>query len=81
MGFGVFQAALQRGKAVVVAPLYNGLVVCVPIVMGSVALHESLPRSAALGGLRIAAFALIVLGAIFLSSRTTAAGFVPREKA
>ncbi len=71
-GFAVFQAGLQRGKAVVVAPLYNGLVVCVPIVMGSVALDESLPRSAALAALRVAAFALIVLGAVFLSSRTAA---------
>lgn len=69
-GFAVFQAGLQRGKAVVVAPLYNGLVVCVPIVMGSVALYEKLPASVALGILRIAAFALIVLGAVFLSSRT-----------
>ncbi len=69
-GFAVFQAGLQRGKAVLVAPLYNGLVVCVPIIMGTVALYEGLPRNAALGALRIAAFSLIVLGAVFLSSRT-----------
>lgn len=80
LGFGLFQAALQRGKAVVVAPLYNGLVVCVPIVMGSVALNESLPRSPALSALRIAAFALIVLGAVFLSGKTAGAGLTFREK-
>ncbi len=69
-GFAIFQAGLQRGKAVVVAPLYNGLVVCVPIIMGTVALGEHLPHHAVLAALRIAAFALIVLGAVFLSSRT-----------
>jgi drug/metabolite transporter (DMT)-like permease len=80
LGFAVFQAGLQRGRAVVVAPLYNGLVVCVPIIIGPVALNESLPANAALAALRIAAFALIVFGAVFLSSRTTAAGLMPREK-
>ncbi len=80
LGFGVFQAALQRGKAVVAAPLYNGLVVCVPIIMGSVALNEGLPRNPALGVLRIAAFSLIVLGAVFLSSRPTTAELALPEK-
>ncbi|MHB8896938.1 MAG: hypothetical protein ACYC99_17435, partial [Candidatus Geothermincolia bacterium] len=66
-GFLVFQAGLQRGKAVVVAPIYNGLVMCVPVVVGMVALNESLPKSALLTAIRIAAFALIISGTIILS--------------
>ena len=66
-GFLVFQAGLQRGKAVVVAPIYNGLVMCVPVVVGMVALEESLPDSSLLAALRIAAFALIISGTIVLS--------------
>jgi drug/metabolite transporter (DMT)-like permease len=70
LGFAVFQAGLQRGRAVVVAPIYNALVVCVPIVVGTVALDEHLPESQILAALRIAAFALIVAGTIVLSGRT-----------
>jgi drug/metabolite transporter (DMT)-like permease len=66
-GFLIFQAGLQRGKAVVVAPIYNGLVMCVPVVVGMVALNESLPRSALLTACRIVSFALIIAGTIILS--------------
>jgi drug/metabolite transporter (DMT)-like permease len=71
LGFVVFQAGLQRGRAVVVAPIYNALVVCVPIVMGTIALGEHLPESLALSAMRIVAFVLIVFGSIVLSRRTT----------
>ena len=71
-GFLVFQAGLQRGKAVVVAPIYNSLVMCVPVVVGMVALNETLPDSAFLAALRIAAFALIIVGTIVLSSGAAA---------
>jgi len=70
LGFFIFQAGLQRGNAVVVAPIYNGLVVCVPIIVGTIALNEHLPKSPVLTALRVAAFALIVFGAIVLSRRT-----------
>jgi uncharacterized membrane protein len=70
LGFTVFQAGLQRGDAVVVAPVYNALTVCVPIVMGTLALNEALPSNPALFALRIAAFILIVGGTVFLSRRT-----------
>jgi len=80
LGFALFQAGLQRGRAVVVAPIYNALVVCVPIVVGTFALNERLPRSPLLTALRIAAFALIVVGTIVLSRRTSAEGPVFREE-
>jgi uncharacterized membrane protein len=70
VGFGIFQAGLQRGRAVVVAPIYNGMMLCVPIVVGTVALNEHLPASAALTALRLAAFILIAGGAIVLSRST-----------
>jgi drug/metabolite transporter (DMT)-like permease len=72
LGFALFQSGLQRGRAVVVAPIYNGLVLCVPVVLGMIALNESLPNSPALTALRIAAFALIACGAVVLSRRTAA---------
>jgi drug/metabolite transporter (DMT)-like permease len=72
LGFALFQAGLQRGRAVVVAPVYNALVVSVPIVVGTVALNESLPESELLTALRVAAFVLIVVGTIVLSRRTAA---------
>jgi drug/metabolite transporter (DMT)-like permease len=71
LGFGVFQAGLQRGKAVVVAPIYNGLVMCVPIVVGMTALNEPLPANAALTALRLTSFVLIGCATVVLS-RTTA---------
>jgi drug/metabolite transporter (DMT)-like permease len=70
LGFFIFQAGLQRGRAVVVAPIYNGLVVCVPIIVGTIALNERFPESPVLFGLRVAAFALIAFGAVVLSRRT-----------
>lgn len=70
LGFFTFQAGLQRGKAVMLAPVYNGLVVCVPIVVGTIALNEHLPGSPVLIAMRVAAFVLIVGGSVVLSRRT-----------
>ncbi len=70
VGFGLFQAGLQRGRAVVVAPIYNAMMLCVPIVVGTIALNEHLPVNAALIVLRLAAFILIAGGAIVLSRST-----------
>jgi drug/metabolite transporter (DMT)-like permease len=72
VGFGLFQAGLQRGGAVVIAPIYNGMMLCVPIVVGTVALNEHLPANAALTVLRLAAFIFIAVGAIVLSRSTAA---------
>lgn len=80
LGFGIFQTALQRGRAVVVAPIYNGIVVCVPIVVGTIALNEHLPENPALTVMRVAAFALIAIGAIVLSRRTPLEGPASQEK-
>jgi drug/metabolite transporter (DMT)-like permease len=77
-GFGLFQAGLQRGRAVVIAPIYNGMMLCVPIVVGTVALNEHLPESAVLTALRLAAFIFIAGGAIVLSRST--AGEKPVQK-
>jgi uncharacterized membrane protein len=74
LGFILFQTSLQRGKAVVEAPIYNGLVMCVPIVVGTIALNERLPSSPFLFALRVAAFAFIIIGAVILSRRTEAEG-------
>ncbi len=68
-GFIMLQAALQRGLATIVAPVYNGLMELVPIVMGMVVLNERLPSSIALSIARIAAFILIVAGAVILAQR------------
>lgn len=70
LGFFLFQAGLQRGKAVMLAPIYNGLVVCVPIIVGTIALNEHFPRSPVLIALRVAAFVLIAGGSVVLSRRT-----------
>lgn len=79
LGFLVFQSGLQRGQAVVVAPIYNGLIACVPIVVGTVSLNEHFPMSPVLTALRITAFVLIVVGSIVLSRRTAEELPAPRE--
>lgn len=70
LGFAVFQAGLQRGRAVIVAPLYNSLVLVVPVVVGVIALNERLPQSSLLAALRLTAFILIGIGAVVLSLKT-----------
>ncbi len=71
-GFITLQAALQKGMAAVVAPIYNGIMELVPILLGMLVLNEKLPRSALLTALRITAFALIITGAVILSARAEA---------
>jgi uncharacterized membrane protein len=70
VGFLVFQTGLQRGRAVVVAPIYNALVMCVPVVVGMLALEENLPDSPVLSAFRISAFVLIIAGTVILSRGT-----------
>ena len=56
------------------APVYNGIMELVPIVVGIVALNESFPKvngktDIFLTTLRILAFALILVGTLMLASR------------
>jgi uncharacterized membrane protein len=70
--FILLQAALQKGMAIVVAPIYNGLMEFVPIMVGMLALGEALPQSPYLKFLRILAFVLIITGTVILSQRAEA---------
>jgi drug/metabolite transporter (DMT)-like permease len=77
--FIILQAGLQRGKAIVVAPVYNGIMELVPIVVGIIALNESLPKvngktDIFLSAIRILAFALILVGTVLLASRAELTG-------
>jgi drug/metabolite transporter (DMT)-like permease len=74
LAFIILQAGLQRGKAIVVAPVYNGIMELVPIVVGIVALNEGFPKvngetDLMLSAMRILAFALILVGTLMLASR------------
>lgn len=70
--FVLLQAALQKGMAIVVAPIYNGLMEFVPIVVGTLALNEAFPASNILKVARILAFVLILTGTVILSQRAEA---------
>lgn len=70
--FILLQAALQKGMAIVVAPIYNGLMEFVPIVVGMLALNEAFPASNLLKVVRIMAFVLILTGTVILSQRAEA---------
>lgn len=70
--FILLQAALQKGMAIIVAPIYNGLMELVPIVVGMMALNESFPASPILKVVRILAFVLILTGTVILSQRAEA---------
>jgi drug/metabolite transporter (DMT)-like permease len=77
--FIILQAALQRGKAIIVAPVYNGIMELVPIVVGMVALHDSFPKvngqtDILLSAVRILAFGLILAGTVMLASREELSG-------
>lgn len=72
-GFIILQAALQRGMAVIVAPVYNGLMEFVPIVVGMIALNEKLPENNILKAIRLLAFAIILACTVILSRRAEVA--------
>ncbi len=65
--FFLNQVSLQRGKAIIVVPILNGLSNLIPIFMGIVALGEGFPRSGLLILMRLGSFLLIIGGAILLS--------------
>jgi len=72
IAFVLLQAALQKGMAIIVAPVYNGLMELVPIVIGTMALNEVFPQSNILKAARVLAFALIMAGTVILSQRAEA---------
>ena len=69
IAFVLLQAALQQGMAIIVAPIYNGLMELVPILIGTLALGEVFPASDLLKAVRVVAFALILTGTVILSMR------------
>lgn len=72
--FIILQAALQKGMAIVVAPIMASLSALVPIFMGMLALHEKMPENAALAAVRFAGFALAITSTVILSRRAEKAG-------
>jgi len=75
LGTALLQVGYQKGGALTVAGLATLLTNALPIAAGTVVLGEPVP-SGAYGGLRIAAFAAVVAGAILLArpGRGRAAG-------
>lgn len=69
-GLVIYQAALQRGMAVIVVPVQAGIAQMIPIAMGMAVLGESFPESDALTAFRIAGFALILVGTVILAQRS-----------
>lgn len=69
-GFGtlVLQAGFQRGSALTTAGIATLLTSALPIVAGMTIFGEPLPNGW-LGAIRIAAFATVVVGAVFLGER------------
>ncbi len=64
-GTGVLQGGFQRGEALVTAGIATLLTNALPIVAGMTIFGEPLPTGW-LGAVRIAAFALVVAGAVLL---------------
>ncbi len=68
--FIIWQAALQRGLAVIVVPIQAGIAQLVPILLGMVILYEKLPKNVTLAAMRILGFVLVLAGTIILSRRS-----------
>jgi mannitol-specific phosphotransferase system IIBC component len=66
LGTWLLQLGYQRGAALTVAGLATLLTNAVPIAAGTIVLGEPVP-SGVYGALRIAAFAAVTIGAIFLA--------------
>ncbi len=71
--FIILQAALQKGMAMIVAPIYNGIMEFVPIVLGMIVLNEGFPQNPVLRVFRVLAFVLILAGTVILSQRAEGA--------
>jgi hypothetical protein len=68
LGTGVLQAGFQRGSPLATAGIATLLTNALPIAAGMTIFGEPLPAGW-LGGVRIAAFAAVVAGAVFLGER------------
>ncbi len=66
LGTSLLQIGYQRGGALTIAGIATLLTNALPIAAGSVLLDET-PPTGALGALRVAAFATVILGAILLA--------------
>lgn len=74
LSFGILQAALQKGMAVIVVPIWSSLQQVVPILLGMLALNERLPGNPGLAALRITGFAVILVATVILSRRAEEVG-------
>jgi hypothetical protein len=80
LGTAVLQAGFQRGSPLVTAGVATLFTNALPIAAGMTIFDEPLPNDW-LGGLRIAAFALVVLGAVALARHQKGAGLAEEEQA
>ena len=76
LGTAFLQLGYQKGGALTVAGLATLLTNALPIAAGSVVLGEPVP-SGVFGGVRIAAFAAVTLGAILLARPDRGAASAP----
>lgn len=76
LGTMVLQAGFQRANPLVTAGIATLLTNALPIVAGMTIFHEPLPAGA-FGALRIAAFALVVVGAVALARHQRGASAAP----
>jgi uncharacterized membrane protein len=61
------QVALQRGKAIIVMPIINGISNLIPIIVGVIVFHERWPTSGFMIVLRLISIVMVIGGAILLS--------------
>jgi hypothetical protein len=67
LGTSLLQIGYQRGSALTTAGLATLLTNALPILAGTILLGEPVP-SGALGALRVASFATVVVGGVLLSN-------------
>lgn len=66
LGTAVLQAGFQRGNALTTAGIATLFTNALPIIAGMTIFHEALP-SGWLGAVRVASFALVIIGAVSLA--------------
>jgi drug/metabolite transporter (DMT)-like permease len=78
-GFLVFQTALQRGRASIVAPVSSVISTLYTVVAGTLMFGEHLPSGALHLGLRLAGLAVITLALLWLPRRARTTPTAPYE--
>ena len=78
LGTSLLQLGYQRGGALTVAGLATLSTNALPILAGTIVLHESVP-SGALGAARILAFVAVTVGAVLLAAPDTSRGGTRRR--